>query len=198
MTAASDRGGSRADALDGVASALELLLEEVEREIDRANRAGSSAFQSRDHRQVQASLARSEVLTGFRDKVDALGEEWRALAMSVDHGERGKAGSPKRDLGKLPKGLKTPEKAYMEPILQVLNEMGGRGQAGEVVGRVGHVMEPVLRDVDYQLLRGDGKPRWQKTVNWARFLMIKDRLLKSDSPRGIWEISDEGRAHLGS
>ena len=198
MTAASDRGGSRADAPDGIASALELLLEEVERGIDCVNRAGSSAFQSRDHSQVQASLVRSEVLTGFRDKVDALGEEWRALAVSVDLGERGKAGSPRRDLGKLLKGLKTPEEAYIEPILQVLNEMRGRGRAGEVVGRVGHVMEPVLRDVDYQLLPGDGKPRWQKTVHWARFRMIEDGLLRSDSPHGIWEISDEGRAHLGS
>lgn len=59
-------------------------------------------------------------------------------------------------------------------------------------------MEPVLRDVDFHPLASNGEPRWQKSTNWARFNMVEDGLLKSDSPRGIWEISEEGRSRLGS
>ena len=59
-------------------------------------------------------------------------------------------------------------------------------------------MQPVLGDVDHGALRGDGKPRWQRAANWARRHMVLDGLLKSDSPRGVWEISEAGRARLGS
>ena len=87
---------------------------------------------------------------------------------------------------------------FFEPILLVLKEMGGSGEAVELVERVRQAMEPMLRDVDYELLKGDGKPRWEKTLHWARWEMVKDGLLKSNSPRGIWEISEKGRTLLSS
>lgn len=198
MTPEADRGGRGGDGSGGVASALELLREEVEREMERIGRVGADAFLSLDldRAQINAALARSEAMVAFRGKVTALIEEWNALAKRVNRGANGKTGAARRNLGRLPRGERTPEKAFVQPILRVLNEMGGRGQAGEVVERVGQVMEPDLREVDYQPLPRDGKPRWQKSAHWARRHMIGEGLLKSDSPRGRWEISDEGRARL--
>ena len=180
--------------LDSVASALDLLLEEIERERDCANRAGSDALLNGDYSEAKVSMARSEILTDFYAKAAALHKEWRKLAKTAVLNGGGKSGSGRRNLGKLPKGLRIPESEYIEPILRVLVEMGGRGRAATIVERVGEVMQPVLRDVDRGALTGDGKPRWLKAANWARRRMVLDGLLKSDSPRGIWEISEAGRA----
>ena len=119
--------------------------------------------------------------------------------VKIGHGE-GQNDSPnnRRHLDRLPRGQKTPEADYVEAILQALVEMGGSGETAEVVKRVGQIMEPLLRDVDLDLLARNGEPRWQKSTNWARFNMVEEGLLKSTSPRGIWEISEEGRRHLVS
>ncbi len=99
--------------------------------------------------------------------------------------------------GRLPRGQRTSMSEYFVPILRVLKEMGGSGKSVEVVERVGQIMEPILRDVDYELLK-DRQPRWKKTANWARLKMVNDGLLRSGSPRGLWEISEEGLAFLSN
>ena len=65
---------------DSVTSALDLLLEEIERESDCAKRAGADAFRDGDYRGVEASLARSKVLTEFYGKALTLRGEWKKLA----------------------------------------------------------------------------------------------------------------------
>ena len=198
MTPEADRGGRGRDGSDGIMSALELLQEEVEREVERIDRAGADAFRSRDRVQVNAKWEQSEAVVAFRSKIAALIKEWKALAKRVNRGADGRTDAAPRNLGRLHKGERTAEDAFFMPILQVLSDMGGRGRAGEIVEQVGQVMEPVLHDVDYELLESDGKPRWQKAANWARKHMVDNGLLRADSPRGTWEISDEGRARLDS
>ena len=41
-----------------------------------------------------------------------------------------------------------------------------------------------------------GLPRWRNTAQWARNAMVKEGLLASDSPRGVWEITAEGKQWL--
>ena len=108
-------------------------------------------------------------------------------------------GSNKRHhFGKLPKGQKTPEAGYFEAILQALSEVGGSGRAANVVNRVGEIMEPRLMATDFELLPSGRELRWQKSTHWARYYMVEEGLLKSTSPQGTWEISEEGRRHLAS
>ncbi len=187
----SGRGGP-----DSVALALDLLLEEIDGASHSVRRVGADAFGSGDDGTVEASLARSRILKEFYAKVVALRTEWRTLASSVGRAESGKSSFARRNLGRLRNGLRTPESEFVQPILQVLNEMGGRGRTADVVARVGHIMKPVLRDPDYERLESSHEPRWIKTANWTRRRMVIEGLLRRDSQRGIWEISDEGRAHL--
>ena len=178
-----------------VALALEMLLEEVAKEIGFVNRDGANAFASGDHGVARKSLQRSEVLTAFRDKVAVLRKEWQEHAVSVDRSENEEV-STRRSNGRLPRGQRTPEAEFVVPILQVLEKMGGSGEGDEIVERVGWIMKPILREVDCEPLKGDGKPRWQKAVHWARFNMVKDGLLKPNFRRGMWEISESGRDSL--
>jgi restriction system protein len=100
----------------------------------------------------------------------------------------------RRKRGRLPSGERTPQEAYYLPILQTLIELGGRGQTGEVLDRVGRLMKGVLRPVDLQPNASTpGRPRWKKAAEFARLKMVKLGLLRDDSPEGTWEITEAGR-----
>lgn len=39
-------------------------------------------------------------------------------------------------------------------------------------------------------------PRWKNATQWARKSMVKERLLRNDSPRGVWQISEAAKRFL--
>jgi len=180
-----------------VSSAFEMLLEEVEAEIDFVNGVGSKAFEGRDYDKAKEALERSGVLTAFRDKVAGIRKEWEEMAVAAERVEDEETRAQRRNLGKLRKGQRTPESTYYLPLLRILDQMGGSGKVAEVLERVGKLMKPILKPVDYDpLASGPDNPRWRNAAQWARNSMIRDGLLKADSPRGVWEISDKGRQAL--
>ena len=183
-----------------VDAAFDILLEQIEAEIDLVNRGGARAFESRDYEAARATLERAGLFIAFRDRTAALRREWAALAgRQAEVEETTEEQTQRRDLGRLRRGLRTPEQAYYRPILQVLVEFGGQAPMGQILDRVGEVIGGVLRDVDHQPLASDPDlPRWRNAAQWARNSMVQEGLLRNNSPRGIWEISDAGRRYLAS
>lgn len=86
-----------------------------------------------------------------------------------------------------------PQKEYRLPILETLLEKGGKTTQSEVFEIIGQKMRTVFNNLDLEVLSDGYTLRWQKNVAFARFRMSKEGLLKPDSPRGIWEISEIGR-----
>ncbi len=104
----------------------------------------------------------------------------------------------KRFFGRKPSGEITPHLDYCRPLLEVLVEMGGHGKTDEVLECVGRKMKPLLKPKDYEPHASKAKRiRWRNTAQWARNLMVnEDGRMKKKSPRGLWKISDAGRAWL--
>lgn len=181
-----------------VFAAFEILLEEIETEMDLLNKVGATAFEESDYDGVREAFERAGQIKAFREKIVALREDWETLAgtptqranvekevLSVEQG------FPSR----LPRGSRTPEQAFYQSILKILNELGGSAKASDVLERLGPTMKERLKEVDYQPIRS-GEIRWRKAANFARDTMVKKGLLKSGSPRGIWELSDFGHMEL--
>jgi len=93
-------------------------------------------------------------------------------------------------------GQRTQQAKYRTPILQALEDLGGSGYVNEVLDCVYKKMEKFLVPVDLEEIPSVRQKRWRNTAMWERSHMIKDGLLKSDSPRGIWEISEKGKKYL--
>ncbi len=95
------------------------------------------------------------------------------------------------------KGEITTQRAYYIPILESLIELGGSGRMKDVEEKVEKKMKSIFKEKDYETLSSDGITiRWRNKTEWARNdLVNKYGYLKKDSPRGIWEISDEGRRY---
>jgi hypothetical protein len=94
-----------------------------------------------------------------------------------------------------PKGSLLPEEAYEVPILQVLDEGGGRAPTREVVDAVGRIVESRLTKMDKEEME-KGLPRWRNRVQFTRLRLVERGWLASNSPRGVWEITDQGLAAL--
>ena len=86
--------------------------------------------------------------------------------------------------------------AFRIPILEVLVDLGGEGRVDAILERLQGKMEGTLTTLDYERLRSGAAIRWKNRANWARLSMVEDGLLRSDSPRGTWQITDKGRDEL--
>lgn len=92
----------------------------------------------------------------------------------------------------------TPVEYFWMPILETLVDLGGSGRYERVIDRVGEKMEHILTPADKEILPSGMYVRWRNRVAWQRYNMVKQGLLRKDSPRGVWEITPEGNAWLGA
>jgi restriction system protein len=182
-----------------VGPAFEALLEAVHTAMNRVNEAGATAFAGSDYAGVDTARQQTRRLSAFHEKVADLQKEWRELvtALEEEAGTDDKVKRRKRDLGRVKRGTKTPQVVFRIPILSALVAMGGSGATADVLDKVQEGMRHGLTEVDHEPLPSNANmPRWRNTAQWARHDLVNEGLMRGDSPRGIWEISEAGRAYL--
>jgi restriction system protein len=176
-----------------IQAAFEILLEEMETEIEFINQSGAKAFAARNYDAARAVLERADQVTGVRERLAALRSEWEKLAPLVSTNGAGARKNGSHDLSRLQRGIRTRESAYFKPILQVLNQMGGVGDMADILERLPKLMKGTLTDIDFEPLAANSEvPRWWNTAQWAQSAMVQAGLLKADSPRGVWEMTEAG------
>jgi Mrr N-terminal domain len=123
----------------------------------------------------------------------------------LDKQEKGKELTPQENLAGLntaqqhlqePRGsgstaIFKPQREYRVPIAITLLRMGGRGAASDVLDKIGDALLESLLPADHQMTSAR-EPRWRNLARWERNQMIKEGLLKRDSPYGIWELTERG------
>jgi len=184
---------------DEVNAAFEILLESVESQVNKLNDLGGDAFKKRDYHSAKELADHAEKFAGFRTKILNLSAEWDKLKGAA----RPPVGEPRgeihpQNLGKLRKGMRTPEPLFYQPILEALTELGGGGEMNQVLDKVHSKIAGILKPVDLQPLASGPKTilRWRNTTQWARNTLKERGYLKSDSPHGVWEITDAGSQWL--
>jgi len=80
------------------------------------------------------------------------------------------------------------------PLLEVLDEVGGKGKAKEIYPRVTKKF-PSINDEDLQIQLASGGNKWTNTIQWVRQRLIYKGELSTPG-WGIWEITDKGRKRL--
>lgn len=112
------------------------------------------------------------------------------------------AGRPKATPAGLPKasgrprkdavGVKLPQKAFRDPLLRLLYKLGGSAGLRELQEKLLPSIRDKLGEADFVIV-STGEPRWWNATCWERSELVKEGLLRADSPRGRWELSDEGK-----
>lgn len=84
---------------------------------------------------------------------------------------------------------------FDRPLLESLVALGGKASSDEVLQDIKSKIGPTLKRGDFDAV-STGEERWRNTARWRRNALVKLGFLRTDSPRGIWEISEAGRAWL--
>lgn len=184
---------------DDINNAFEFVLSKIDSSIKSLNEDGKKALERRDYGQARQASDEAARVSDFREKVRTLLNEWQQLFASKNVLKPVKERTKKIIGPKLSPGLRTSQNAYHKPILETLIELGGAGSMNAVLDRVGIKMKGVLNEYDYRPKASDpSQVRWRNAAAWCRFTLVKEGLLRSNSPHGIWEISEEGRKVLKS
>jgi hypothetical protein len=94
-----------------------------------------------------------------------------------------------------PAGSLLPEHEYELPILRALQQEGGRAPAREVIAAAGEELAAKLTERDRETL-ATGAFRWENRAQFTRLRLKERGLIETGSPRGVWEISEQGKAFL--
>lgn len=208
---------------DDVLTAFDALLGAMSSEKAQLADAVKEATLSAQFAEAQRLLAKTERVERLMEQARRLREAWERLDETEDSFVAGEKpdtaiigaervddedapelavveqlfGERRRRKRKLrPPVNKTPKQAYRVPILQALEQLGGRGRIDEVLNIVYEIMKTHLTEDDLKPLPEEGNVRWRNTAAWERYRMVNDGLLRDDSPRGIWEMTEKGRAYL--
>jgi hypothetical protein len=172
--------------------AFDTLLSELVAATRDAQQRHQAAAERNDLTVMVEEHERVMSLLAARQELERLRDSWAGL---VGEGEPREPVGPTYPGARAPRGARTPGEAFWVPILQVLEEAGGVAGASAVEDGVGERMAIQLNEVDRARVRS-GAVRWRVTLRFARHDMLEEGLLVDTSPRGIWEISQEGRAYL--
>jgi hypothetical protein len=88
-----------------------------------------------------------------------------------------------------------PLEAYEIPLLRALARLGGSAYRGKVAEEAGAMLDDELTVLDRKPLQG-GEVRWENRLGFARLRLIERGEMRPDSRRGIWELTEAGRARL--
>jgi hypothetical protein len=182
-----------------VGEALDLLSDEVRGEIARIREEGAEAMRKGDYDTAKSVIEFAGKLERFAENVDKLVGQWNTIAQQHEtEPEEVKKIVSKGIFLRAKKGTITTHEEFRRPLLQALVEMGGKGKTRAVVDRVGKLMEGKLKPRDFEPLPSDPEMiRWRNKLMWTRNTLVNVLgHMKSDSPRGVWEISEKGRQWL--
>lgn len=81
--------------------------------------------------------------------------------------------------------------AYIPALLQALHEREGWAWRQDVHRRVGELLQHRFGWKDLEK-RSDGQYRWQYRTDWMRTRMVMDGLMRDDTSKGHWALTEEG------
>ena len=82
-------------------------------------------------------------------------------------------------------------------MLKIIAEHGGRAAAREVLDELETRLDGLLTDIDRQSL-ASGNVRWRNRAQFVRLRLIEQGDLVKSSPRGVWELSEQGSKRIAS
>ncbi len=89
--------------------------------------------------------------------------------------------------------IKTHQKEFRRPLLEILKEHGGKIHRSSALKELENIMDNQLTEYDKADI-SSGTVRWEKSAEWEVRVMREEGLLKpvSETPLGVWALTDLG------
>ena len=172
----------------------EVQLREITKAINRLEKIGATVPET-----WRAEKIRLAVSLGTETKklqvLNLLVDEFEDLVRGLKE-QNGRENNPRRTTkprGKRSRSPRTDKKILRENIIKALRTLGNRARVSDVFDEMERQLAGKLLPGDLAV-RQDGKTIvWRNNAQWERLRMTRDGTLCSDSPNGIWELSDDRR-----
>lgn len=191
---------------------LSSLVKKLDLMLDELNQQGAVKFSVADHLAAKKILEDVEKVKVFRKRVRELLEEWGKISGTSQSPFKGSVeiadttpvlskistSTPKITRTRATKGQRTNKSKFRLPILLALDSLGGSAFMNAVLDQVFNLVGEDLNKFDMERLPSDPQRKfWQNYTQWERLSMVKDGLLKKDSPKGVWELTSAGWEAIG-
>lgn len=80
--------------------------------------------------------------------------------------------------------------------MKVLVALGGKAERYRVLDVITRDYKSLLSHKDLEEYTSGKEMRWKNHISFAREHLKNDGYLKNDSPRGLWEITADGKKQL--
>jgi len=97
---------------------------------------------------------------------------------------------PKKPATKRSRTPKTDKNVLRRNIIKALGTLGGRARVADVIEQMGRQLKGKLLPGDLEWRESTNEYAWQNNAKWERYRMTQDGTLRSDSPRGYWELGE--------
>ena len=113
--------------------------------------------------------------------------------LKLRRGRGGDSPNAKKPRTKRSSSPKTDKKVLRKNIIEALRSLGGRAKVADVIEEMNRQLEGKLLPGDLEWRKSTNEYAWQNNAKWERYSMTQDGTLRSDSPRGYWELGEERR-----
>ncbi len=86
---------------------------------------------------------------------------------------------------------RTPAMTLRQEIIRALKKLGGRASVADVIEQIGKQLDGKLVAGDLKWREATNEYAWQNNAKWERYRMIQEGILRNNSPRGTWELSED-------
>ncbi|MCK4741896.1 MAG: hypothetical protein KAS80_06410 [Anaerolineales bacterium] len=170
-----------------VQSAVQNLVDALKAAVGEKKSAGIQAFEAGEYDLAQQVANQAKAIEPIIEAADHIAKQWDALQAPQDvlGTKRTKA-----------KDLEPTEVDFVIPILQVLEDEGGKGPTNEILDRVKLIIKDQLKADDYELLDDSKTIRWRESAQSSIKIMVKRGLLHSKAPKDTLRITPQGRLYF--
>jgi len=169
-----------------VQSAVENLKDALKAAVDIKKSAGIQAFEAGEYDIAKQAANQAKAIEPILDAADQIAKQWEAVQAPGDILEIEKT-KPKA------KEQESTEVDFVIPILQVLEDEGGKGPTNAILDKVKLIIKDQLRAADYELLDDSKTIRWRESAQTSIKGMVKRGLLHSKAPKDTLRITPQGR-----
>jgi hypothetical protein len=187
-------------------TAFEEVCDKIRQLVQLLKEEATNAIRESDYEAVGYAVDQVKRLEGISEDIKQMQEKWMEppvreidfdipwLEPPVMEGEEKETNQPPP----VPRERSTARSAFRLPILEALDELGGAAPSRAVLEKVKLKLSSQFTEADLEVLPSGGRRRWKENAEWCRYEMVREGLLASDSPRGIWQITEKGRVELAN
>lgn len=179
---------------NGETIAMEVQLREIARAIDKLDKQDvpvPDALRAEKTRLAAALGVSAETTQTLNHLAEELAELLKGLKDRI--GRTPEAAPTKKPHAKRSKSPKTDKTTLRQLIVEALRHLGGSAPKNDVLKYMEENLHGKLQPGDLEWRESSKDLAWQNNACWERYAMTQDGTLKTGSPRGIWELSEEHR-----